>query len=311
MIANLKQISMLQIDYFLSVARHLNFTEAAKSLYITQPTISKQIAILEKEIGVQLFFRTKRTVRLTPAGTVLLKELQGINQRIESAVEIARQSYLGEHSSIKIGCLEAMDTGLFVRKYINNFKAKYPGVHIVLERHSFKALREKLIYGSLDLIFTLSFEIDDSLGVLGESVATTTSSIIMQASHPLAQHANVTLGDLKNENFVLISRDESPRGFDSVIGLCRKHGFTPNVVRQLPNVESLLLCVESGLGVSVFDSTIRLYTPESFKLFTVEDDFMDVVVAWKEENSNPALSLFTNQIINTQPYENCRQRKVR
>jgi DNA-binding transcriptional LysR family regulator len=285
---------MRQIEYFLAVARHLNFTEAAKSLYVSQPSISKQISLFEHEIGVPLFIRTKRSVRLTPAGTVLFKELKDIHEHIDAAIAKALRPDLGEDTSIAIGCLEAMEIGVFLRRAINDFKSQYPGVKVVLERHSFRALREKLLHGDLDLIFTLSFEIDSLRGVLFDYIQKTKPCILMSASHPMAAKEHLDLSDMRNENFVFISREESPMAFDGTIELCRRHGFTPNIVKQLPNVESLLLCIESGLGISLFDATIRLYNSEHFRIFELEDNSVDVVMAWKKENLNHAVSLFIN-----------------
>jgi DNA-binding transcriptional LysR family regulator len=114
---------------------------------------------------------------------------------------------------------------------------------------------------------------------------------------PLAGRDRVDLSDLKDENFVLISREESPNAFDSVVALCRKHGFTPKIVKQLPNVESLLLSVESGLGVSLFESSIRLFHNENFKFFELDDNIVSVVMASKKSNFNPAISLFTNTVL--------------
>jgi len=170
---NLNQISLRQIEYFLAVARHLNFTEAAKSLYVSQPSISKQISLFEHEIGTPLLIRTKRSVRLTPAGTVLLKKLRGIHEQIDAAITKALQPNLGEDTSIAIGCLEAMEIGVFLRRAINEFKSQYPGVKVILERHTFRALREKLIHGDLDLIFTLSFEIESLRGILYDHIQKT------------------------------------------------------------------------------------------------------------------------------------------
>lgn len=292
-----KRITLLQIDYFFAVAKYLNFTEAAKSLYVSQPSLSKQIAILESEIGVQLFYRTKRDVRLTPAGVVLFKELNGISELIERAVEKSRNPDLGESGTITIGCLEAMDTGKFLPAAVKKFKEKYPSVNVVFERHTFKMLREKFINGALDIIFTLSFEIDDSLGILWENVYKQNGSIVMEASNPLAFKVDLVFEDFKDENFVMLSRDETPNGFDGIIRLCRKHGFTPNIVKQLPNVESLLLCVESGLGIALVDSNIRMYNTENYKFFKLEDDVISVVMAWKKENMNPIVPLFTNNVL--------------
>ena len=96
--------------------------------------------------------------------------MSGVSERIEkaieSAVEKSRKPDLGQDGTITIGCLEAMDTGIFLPSILKKFKEKYFGVNVVFERHSFKILREKIINGTLDIIFTLSFEIDDSLGIL-------------------------------------------------------------------------------------------------------------------------------------------------
>lgn len=294
---NYKGITLLQIEYFFAVARHLSFTEAAKGLYISQPSLSKQIAILESEIGVKLFFRTKRDVRLTPAGVVLLKELGGVIEHIESAIEKARQPDLGENSTINIGCLETMNISGFLPLIIKRFKEKHASVNLVFERHTFKSLREKLVNEALDIIFTLSFESDESLGILYNTVHKGNSYIVMEASNPLAMKENVTIKDLKEEDFVIISRDESPNGFDAIISICRKNGFTPKIVKQLPNVESVLLCVEMGIGVALFDSKVRISNVDNLKVFKVEDDFVNVIMAWKKENMNPGIPLFTNCVL--------------
>ena len=294
---NASRISMLQIEYFLAVAQHLNFSEAARSLYITQPAISRKVAQFEQEVGVQLFVRTKRSVRLTPAGAVLLKELRPVAEHIDTALEKCRQPNLAEGASLSIGCLDAMNTDRLLRDALITFKRAHPGVNLILERHSFKALRDKLIGGGLDLIFTMSFEIDDSQGIVHDCVDRVGTCILMSADHPLATRDTLSLADLRDTDFVLISRDESPKGFDSVINQCRLHGFTPHIVKHLPNVESLLLCVESGLGVSLFDTSIRLHNDARFKKFALQNDAIEIVMAWRRENLNPAIPLFANRML--------------
>lgn len=292
-----ERIKMIQIDYFIAVAHHLNFTKAAKSLYISQPSLSKQVALLEQEIGVQLLYRTKRTVRLTPAGIILLKELSDIKQRLNVAFEKSRQSGLGENSPITIGCLDAMNTDIFIPELLNRFKEQHPNVKIILERHSFRLLREKVLDGTLDIIFTLSFEIDSTLEIASDVLYDLVGSIFMSSSNPLAKRESLSLKDLKNENFVMISRDESPRGFDGVIKICRDNGFTPNIVKQLPNIESLLMCVESGLGVTVLDSNVRLHNKDKFKIFEIVDDYISIVMAWKKDNMDPAIPFFISSLL--------------
>lgn len=294
---NHKGITLLQIDYFLAVAKHLNFSEAARRVYTSQPSLSRQISQMEKELGVELFFRTKRNVRLTPAGTVLLNEIKGVSAQIENAFEKCVKPDLGENSSLMIGCLEAMDTTRFLTQLIKQFKAAHPNVEIILERHSFKMLREKLDKGQLDIIFTLSFEVDDAPGIVWDTVYKQQTCILMASSHPLAHEEALSLSDFKDDTFVLLSRDESPKGFDGILAQCRKYGFSPKYVKQLPNIESLLLSVESGLGVAVVDQNIRMHHPENFTKCALQDDYLSVVMAWQKANFNPAVSLFSNAIL--------------
>jgi len=294
-----KHISLLQIYYFLAVSNHLSFTEAAKSLYISQPSLSKQIAILERELGVKLFFRTKRTVRLTPAGSILKKELDGVIEQIESAIEKCTQPYSGEYGVLSVGCLFAMDTTAFLTQITDTFREKYPNIKLIFERHSFKALRERLLNGTLDVVFTLSFEIDDNMGILYDKLFKAYTCVAMSTSHPLVGRKDLKLSDLKDENFLMISREESPKGFDSCIRVCRKHGFTPNIVKQLPNVESLLLSVEAGLGIALFDTNVKLHDGARVKLIEIDDDSIDIVMAWRKDNLNPAVALFTDIVSNT------------
>lgn len=292
-----KGITLLQIEYFIAVARSLNFTDAAKSMYVSQPSLSKQIALLEKEIGVQLFNRSTRGVRLTPAGAVLYKELGNVLETIHNAIEKSSKKDLGEEGFITIGCLDSMDLDNFLPPIIKFFKERHKGINIIFERHSFKKLREKLMSNNLDIIFTLSFEIDDSLDLVYDTVFKSSSSIVMSLTNPLSIKEKLTLSDIKDEEFVFISRDESPKGFDGIISLCREHGFTPNIIKQLPNIESLLLCVESGLGIAILDSNIRRRN-SNLKHFEIENDQVDAVMAWRKENMNPSVSLFTNSVIN-------------
>lgn len=272
-----KGISLLQIEYFIAVAKSLNFTDAARNLYVSQPSLSKQIALLEKEIGVQLFNRSTRGVRLTPAGAVLYKEL-------------------GEEGSITIGCLDTIDTDNFLPPFVKCFRERHNGINMVFEKHSFKALREKLMGGSLDIIFTLSFEIEDAPDIVYDTIFNSKSSIVMSTGNPLSKKEYITFEDIRDEDFVFISRDESPKGFDGVISLCRSHGFTPNIVKQLPNIGSLLFSVESGLGIAILDFNIRMKN-SNLKHFEIENDQIAIVMAWKKDNMNPSVSLFTNSVL--------------
>lgn len=291
----------LQIKYFTAVAQYLNFTEAAKQLYVAQPYLSKQIAMLERELNLQLFIRTKRSVRLTPAGTVLLEELNDISRRLDNALEKARQACIGQTGSLSIGCLEALDLSDVFPPLIQSFRRDYPDVSLNLERHSFKALLDALTSRLLDVVITLSFEVKDRPGLCWETIYEHPGSIVMPTSHPLAKLKHINIIDLKDEPFIIISEQESPSGAAEFIQCCRARGFEPNIVKQAPSLESVLLWVESGMGLALLDRHIRLHNNPLIRLIELDENSqVGIVAAWKKDNINPTIALFINRLIHEQ-----------
>lgn len=294
---NYKKITLVQIEYFLALARYLNFTEAAKNLYISQPSLSKQIASLERSIGVELFYRNKRDVRLTASGLVLLREIGGVIEIIESSIEKSKNTNLCDNITLVIGCLDGIDSSKLLIPFIKKFREKYPTKNIVLKKYSFKILREKLINGSLDIAFTLSFEIEGYSGMISNIIYKGNSIIIMDKSNPLSKRENVLINDLKEEPFLAISRNESPNGFTRVINSCRRVGFTPKIEKQLPNIESILESVEAGMGVAIFDSNFKFNSGGNIKLFKIDDDYIDIIMTWKKDNMNTGIPIFSDFIL--------------
>lgn len=294
---NYKKITLVQIEYFLALARYLNFTEAAKNLYISQPSLSKQIASLERSIGVELFYRNKRDVRLTASGLVLLREIGGVIEIIESSIEKSKNTNLCDNITLVIGCLDGIDSSKLLIPFIKKFREKYPTINIVLKKYSFKMLREKLINGSLDIAFTLSFEIEGYSGMISNIIYKGNSIIIMDKSNPLSKRENVLINDLKEEPFLAISRNESPNGFTRVINSCIRGGFTPKIEKQLPNIESILESVEAGMGVAIFDSNFKFNSGGNIKLFKIDDDYIDIIMTWKKDNMNTGIPIFSDFIL--------------
>lgn len=289
-------INLAQIHYFIAVAKHLNFTRAAQSLYVSQPSLSKQIAILEEKMGIQLFIRNKRKVELTEAGKVLYEELEGIVHQIDQAISKAKSVEHQESGSLTIGCLEALDTSNFLYDSAHYFKQFYPNINVIFERQPFKILREKLLNDSMDMIITLAYEIED-MKLESRVIFETGNCIWLPTDHPKAHMENLTLCDFKDEKFVQISRNETPNGFMNMITLCQKHGFMPNVVKELPNAESMMMCVESGLGISLLDMSIQVGNKKHLKMIPLSDEKVQVIVAWKKENKNPALKFFVDSLL--------------
>lgn len=284
-------MTLTKIKYFLEVARSLNFTKAAELLFIAQPNLSKHIAQMEEEIGVQLFVRTKRSVELTEAGQLLFNQLDGIPQQIENSFEQARALGQEVNGRISIGILEAQDMNKALLDKLQNFGDRFPHMEIILERNGFSRLRKGLANGYYDAIITLGFDIEDlpefeSRIILKQDEG----AIAINRKNPLSKKKNLSLKDLKDENFVIISPEESPKGYQRFFEECSSFGFAPRVVRQLSSLESLILCVETGLGIALLDRNTRLEKDSEVCVVTIPDSSpADLVVAWRKERKKPTV----------------------
>ncbi len=289
-----------QIRYFLAVAKYLNFSEAARSLYVAQSSLSRNISSLEAELGVQLFLRTKKYVRLTPAGAVWVKEFENFQKLMELARERAKHAELGQNAAIRIGMIEAQESENFLPKAISYLKTNYPEITISLMRGNFRDLREMLKSNAIDVALTLSFDVDAYMDqdIVFENFYESVGECVISKYHPLADKETICLEDLKDETLIIISPEISVGGYEALINLCHNHNFQPRRIQTASSVEHIMLLVESGLGFSVLDANCKLHNNHSVRFIRlIEDDRLKLVGVWHKDNLNPAIPLFINYLI--------------
>jgi DNA-binding transcriptional LysR family regulator len=132
-------------------------------------------------------------------------------------------------------------------------------------------------------------------GLQYETLIRQRGAIAMSRKNPMSILENPSLSDFKDENFISISQSESQGGYEMLFEQCRNMGFEPRVIRQSSNLESLLLCVETGVGIAVLDRNTRLEKNSDIRMIPLPDSASaDTVAVWKEDNNNPILS----QVIN-------------
>ncbi|MFV0441645.1 MAG: LysR family transcriptional regulator [Lachnospirales bacterium] len=293
-----KDISVKQMEYFLAVANHLNFTAASKALYISQPTLSKQIALLEEVIDTKLFERSKRNVILTPAGHLLKDELTHILSQLDRVLDNVRFVNDDYKAVLKIGCLEGLDASDFLIKSVEYFKEFYPNVMISFEKHTFKELRRLHNLGDLDIIFTLSFEAKNDKSIICRDIWKASACVVVSCKNKIENKKTYDLIDFKNENFIMLSRESSPNAVDSIIALCNSNGFSPKISRYVPNVESMILSIEADLGVGVLDESVVISKNANVrKCPIIATEPVSIMAVWKKTNSNPAVDLFVNTLL--------------
>lgn len=290
-------MDMRPLRYFISVAEHLNFTEASRQLYVAQPAVSQQIAYLEKKLGVKLFNRTKHSVELTYAGTVFLKDAREILKKLDDSFQNVQQAEAGYIGTINIGLLSTPVRD-FLPELIRKFRQKYPKVNIRLYYHHVGQIIDKLKSDEIDIAFTLSLGLQSVGGLEFKTLWSHPHSIIMHCDHPLADRKSIGLSELMNETFVMLEREKSPQGFDLLLAACSNNGFSPKIANTASHIEAVLMMVHAEMGITMLPRYFEVYSPPSLRFIDIEGDNYetDILASWKKINQNPSLSLFIEEL---------------
>lgn len=286
-----------QLQCFICVAERLNFTEAAKHLYLTQSTVSQQIADLEKQLDVKLFIRNTHSVQLTAAGSVFLEEAYALSAKSQEAVKRARQTASGFAGSLKIAYLEST-TQNFLPQVIKSFRKNYPNVNLHLDIRNWEELNRAIVQGDIDIGFTVSYALRNWTGILTKTIYTDHLCAVLPAGHPLASETKIDLCALAEEPFITLSPQGAPMAAYQTVEICANRGFMPNIISQPQLHEGILLMVETGMGIAVLPQHIEFYAGPGVRFvdFAGEDHYLDILAAWKKSNTNPSLSLLLNEL---------------
>ena len=283
-------VNLTRLQYFIEVARCGSFSTAAERLYTSQPNLSKQIAAMERETGLQLFHRTTRSVTLTSAGQYLYDQLQTVPTQIESALRQAARLSRTDQRHICIGVLEGQEVNPRLRESLAEIARRYPDLHVELERNSFSNLRSGLTNLHYDLIITLEFEVDPAPEYRRAVFLHQPAAIAIHSDNPISRRPELTIEELADEDFVVISPEESPRGFQQFIRQCEAAGFMPRIARQPRSLESVLLCVEAGIGVALLDPNVRLESHDVVRIVPLPGSRNDVIIVGLSAHMSPELA---------------------
>jgi DNA-binding transcriptional LysR family regulator len=291
-------LNTTQVEYFLTVAKYLNFSEAARQLFVTQSALSKQIAAFENELGFEIFHRTKRSVLLTPAGAILCKDLKELQQSFKHTLDKARQANLGLSGDLHICILDGLTVPQMFLSILSKFEARFPNINLNMSRYSFSKLRDNLNTGSIDLAITLSFEVSDRPEWISSPIVREDDVLAFSRLHHLSKRKNLSFEDVANEFFIVISPAESQNAMNHSLDYCRFQGITLKNIKYCDSLENMMLMLEAGKGVGVVSNHIRFYKNMSIQIVDLysSNNLMppkvDIVAVWKKTNYNPTISQF-------------------
>lgn len=278
---------------FCLLADTLNFTRTAEALFVSQPTLSRQIGRLERELGTPLFDRTPREVTLTPCGRVFYEDAQKQLAAWETAVQHVAQARDGLRGSLQIGFLRDSPNTAFPA-IVRQARQQLPEVALHFRECGMAALVEALRQEQVDAAFSFSEGLAELDEIESLVLGVHPMCAVVPAEHPLAAAQTVRMEQLREEPFVMISPEVSMTGYQSVLARCRKHGFQPAVAACADMVPGLFMLVEAGLGVANLPDSAARIAPPGIRFLPIADcdEPQTTVLAWRRENESPALRAF-------------------
>jgi DNA-binding transcriptional LysR family regulator len=276
-----------QLRYFVAVAEELHFGRAAERLGMAQPPLTQQIQKLERLLGCQVFVRARSTT-LTAAGAVLLGEARAILAQVDHGIDRTRRAARGETGTLTLGVPPSVmltDLPTVIRKY----RERYPNVGFTLREMSTAAAEEGVHSGEIDLAFLR--EAKAAAPLRSAIVFTEPVVAVVPRSSSLAV-GTWTLKALRNEPFVLFPRRLGPALHDRLTSLCARAGFTPNIVQEATQWQTVISFVEAGMGVTLAPACVRKFRWRGVVYRAAPGATTSVAACWKERSLSPPAERF-------------------
>jgi DNA-binding transcriptional LysR family regulator len=264
-------MELRHLRYFVAVAEELHFTRAARRLNIAQPPLSQQIRALEREVGVALFLRTRRSVVLTDAGVALLvraRELLAATQALPLELQrVAR----GEVGLLRIGFSSTLPLTKVLRDVVAEHRRSHPDVALNLrEMHSllqFDCLRR----GELD-VGLVRYNEHAPEGIRLQLLRRDPLRLVVPSGHRFARRQSVPIGACRDEVFVGFPGDAGTGTGPLLKRLCAEAGFEPRIAQEAREATTQIGLVAAGLGIAVLPAPLEVVRIEGVHYVPLEGE---------------------------------------
>ncbi len=281
-------MELRQIRYFQRVATLLSFTKAAQSLHMAQPPLSRQIKLLEEELGVELFERVGRGIRLTEAGRYFLDQTGHISQKLAETVKATQRIGRKDRRWFGLGFVPSVLYG-YMPEFIRQLRELDPQVEIGLVElttlQQFDALKTGRIDIGLGRILLADAEVERVVLIDEPLIAA------LPVSHPLSSRSQLFLDDMLNLPLILYPAKPRPSYADHLLDLFNKNGYTPNVVQEVNELQTAIGLVAAGVGVALVPASVRgLHRPDVVYVELDASGFTSpVMLSWRKRDDSDFL----------------------
>jgi len=273
----------------------LSFSKAAAKLYISQPTLSRNISLLEKELQVQLFTRSSfQGTQLTQAGSCLVSAFTQARDIMRSAVRQAQSIAQQKVYCLTLGLLEGqmMDEGLC--QLLQQLKDECGNVQVDMVKDSFHPLIHRLKNDELDVILTMDYDLSGIPDIHIQPFCTLPTLLIIPRSFLDSPEADTiySLADFSSLPFICTCKDDSPVLIDMLYRACGEAGFTPNI-KFVDSLHEEALTLEMGLGIAGLNPNHAIFHSPNIRAVPVREfEPQTFSLAWKRDAANPAVGMF-------------------
>lgn len=285
------QIEFRHFKYFLAVAEDLHFRRAAERLFISQPGLSRQIKQMEDELGIQLFERHNRKVKLTLAGNYLKAELQRTFTQLDHILDHAKLLDQGEDGELKFGYVGSAMFKI-IPKLLLKFKALYPKVHYNFQEMDNQHQISSLLSNEIDIGFIRMERIPR--GLKSQLLLEEPFCLVLPKNHKINASNFKNLKQFENESFILFDSKYSNSYYEKVMQLFDDSGFSPIVSHNTIHAGSIFTLVENGFGISIVPQSLQTGYEDRVEFVSLQGlaQRTKLTAVWNENHNNPSLGKF-------------------
>ncbi len=285
-----------QLQYFLEVARTLNFSKAAEALFVSQSTLSKAISTLEEELGAVLFLRSHHNVKLTPAGAVLATNLPRLQEDLNKTIDLVQEVKEGMRGRLALGVQAGFTLPDIIISAVDYCKHSMPFLSITATSSEDAPLWESLANGKLD--FALSYQLEED-AITEENATTLTvlgSEPVMLCVAATAQLSEEpTAKELSKLRYLFAAPEDAPR-MRRWSDYCRNLGFYPDV-SPVRDMGTAAVKIELGMAATVVPASHALTRSANIRTLPLADAYrVASVMASNPDNLNQIVEVFTKLV---------------
>jgi DNA-binding transcriptional LysR family regulator len=286
-------MDLRHLRYFQAVAEELSFSKAARRLRIAQPALSRAVQELEQDLGTRLIDRNRRTVSLTPAGTVLLGETAVVLERLDESLRRVKRTAAGEEGELRLGYI-GPPTQPFLGRLLAEYRLRFPKVSVHLEERTPERVWEMVAKGRLSVALTRPVPGQGERALSTLLLRQEPLGIVVRADHPLAEKKSIAWKDLSQEPLIILARREGVGLHDEILAACRAAGFAPRISQSPSLMGTVLTYVEAGSGVGIAtDSVAASSMPTWLRYVPVTPEHsVPLVMVWNPDELSPSVKAF-------------------